>query len=410
MERPTLTRGVTLQQLDHQGLPAYRLVSPAGREWLVRPLLYHVAVHADGTRTPAELARLAAEAMHSPVTTEAAEKVIRWLAAHGLIEGVAASEMPEPPLGRGFGQARLPLFSGPALAAAATRLTFLFRRRWVVPLLLLSAAVRLAPYGAIRHMGLLELIHNPWSVVTPMQVAVLGSLAFAVGLLHELGHASAAHAVRMHAREIGVGLHIIYPICYTKVDNIWAGSRQQRFVISAGGIYFQFLAGTLMWGFYLLKPSIPAALLALGNDLSVAYNFQPFLRFDGYWMLSHLFGIVNLARRGWGQLVEWITLGRVCDSFLRAYGPVQRLVVAAYGLANAAFIAAFTWGLIRWSGLLLNTLPRNVARAMTEGFTGEDAGALFQAVIWSVLMVNVGRRLYRWLRPMLRRQVARHVA
>mgnify|MGYP000922519314 CR=1 FL=1 len=411
MERPALAKGVTLHQLDHHGSPTFRLVGPAGQQWQVRPLLYHVAVHADGTRTVADLARLATESMGSPVRTEDAALVVRWLADRGLIEGIAAAGKPEPAPGHPFGQVRRRLFSGPALTAAATGMAFLFRPRWVVLLLLLSLAVRLPPYATIHGLGILQLITtNPWSAITPTHVAVLGSIMLAVALLHELGHAAAARAVRMNVREIGIGLNVIYPICYTRIDDIWAGTRQQRFAVSAGGIYFQFLAGSLMWSYYLIRPDIPWALLALVNDLTILSNFQPFLRFDGYWMLSHLFGIVNLARRGWGQVLEWITLGRVRDDFLRTYGPVQRLVVAVYGVANAAFVAAFSWGLIRWSGLLLRMLPGELLRTLTEGPTAERAWILAQGVIWSVLVLNVGRRLYGWLAPLLRRQVARHVA
>jgi len=393
MERPALARGVTLGPLDHRGLPAYRLVSPAGREWQVRPLLYHVAVHADGTRTPAELARLASGAMGSPVTAEAAEAAVCWLAARGLIEGTAAPETPEP--APGFAQIRLPLFRGPALAAAATGLRFLFRPRWAAALLLLSVAVRLVPYEAIPQMGLLRLVRDPWGAFTPGQAAALGAIVLAAGLVHELGHAAAAHAAGLRAGEIGVGLNLIYPVYYTKIDHVWAGSRRQRLVISAGGVYFQLLAGGLLWTYYLSDPGIAAALPALPNDLAVLANLQPFLRFDGYWMLSHLCGIVNLAGRGWGQLIEWATLGRVRDGFLRAYGPLQRLVIAAYGTTNAAFMAMLAWGLIRWSGFLLPALSRELWLAVTAGLNPERLWVMAQGGIWLVLIINTGRRFRR---------------
>lgn len=410
MERPALAQGVILQQLDQQGLPAFLLAGPAGREWQVHPLIYHIAANADGTRTPAELARLAAEATGSPVTAEAAGRVIRWLAERGLIAGEAPVESPEPAVGNGLGQVRLRLFSGPGLAAAAAGLAFLFRPRWVALLLLLSAAVRLAPYAAFRRTGLLALAADPWSVLAPGQLAALAAILLAAGLLHELGHAAAARAAGLAVREVGAGLNVVFPVFYTKVDNIWTASRRQRFVIASGGIYFQFLTGSLLWGHYLLNPGTPAALLALLSDVATFSNLQPFLRFDGYWMLSHLFGIVNLARRGWGQLAEWATLGRVRDAFLPAYGPVQRLVIAAYGLGNALFLAAFTWGLIRWSGFLAGALPRELLLAATGGLTREHAWVVLQGAAWAVLVLSAGRRLYRWLGPLLRRGAARQAA
>lgn len=410
VERPALVAGVVLQRLDHQGSPTYRLVSPVGKEWQAQPILYHVAVHADGRKNLPDLARIASEAVGTTVSTETVRVVIGWLAARGLIQGIDGKEIPPSLLGGNFAQVRFRMLAGPLLTQIATSLRFLFGQRWVAFLLLLSFGIRVMPYVEVYRNDFMQLVFNPWSAVTPAEVVILGSITLLVGVIHELGHAAAARSVHMTVREIGAGLHIIYPVFYTRVDNVWAGDRQQRFTIAAGGIHFQFLVGSLMWTYYIMSPSVGVALLALFNDLSVLYNFQPFLRFDGYWMISHISGVVNLARRGWGQLIEWITLGRFQDSFLHSYGPLQRVVIGIYGIGNFCFIILFVAGLVRWSVYLLSVLPQDLWLIASGGLTAGRISALPQGVVWGILVFNIGRRLRDWLAPLIRRQVARHVA
>src|SRR5690606_39280851 len=46
--------------------------------------------------------------------------------------------------------------------------------------------------------------------------------------------------------------------------------------------------------------------VVLANVISMLHSLNPFLRFDGYWVYSDAFGIVNLRREAWGFLAQWL--------------------------------------------------------------------------------------------------------
>ena len=58
-------------------------------------------------------------------------------------------------------------------------------------------------------------------------------------LVHELGHASAAHRYKVCPKSIGFGWYIFFPVLYTDVTSAWLANRTQRVIIDIGGFYFQ---------------------------------------------------------------------------------------------------------------------------------------------------------------------------
>jgi putative peptide zinc metalloprotease protein len=92
------------------------------------------------------------------------------------------------------------------------------------------------------------------------------------------------------------------PRLYTDLTDAWQLNRMQRFFTAAAGIIFELIVGgiaILLWSnttpgvlhsicFYLFTISIINTLIFNGN---------PFMRFDGYYMLSDLLGIKNLQQK-----------------------------------------------------------------------------------------------------------------
>ena len=133
---------------------------------------------------------------------------------------------------------------------------------------------------------------------------------FLAKVLHELGHAFAAKLNGCRVPTMGVAFLILWPVLYTDVTDAWRlKSRRERLRIGAAGIGVELmLAGwaTLAWSFLPDGPLRSACFLLATVTwlLTLAINLNPFLRFDGYYLLSDWLGVQNMQERGFA-LGRW---------------------------------------------------------------------------------------------------------
>ncbi|MEC5384080.1 HlyD family efflux transporter periplasmic adaptor subunit [Uliginosibacterium sp. H3] len=135
-----------------------------------------------------------------------------------------------------------------------------------------------------------------------------GLLSFAAALvvaktLHELAHALVATRYGLRVAHMGVAFVVLWPMLYTDTGESWKlRSARQRLAIASAGILCELtLAGlsTLGWGLAEEGP-LRNALLYLATTswvLSLALNASPFMRFDGYFIVSDLLDFPNLHER-----------------------------------------------------------------------------------------------------------------
>ena len=121
--------------------------------------------------------------------------------------------------------------------------------------------------------------------------------------LHELGHALTATRYGVRVTHMGVAFLVLFPMLYTDTGESWKlADRRQRLAIASSGILFECgLAGlaTLAWSLT-SDADLRAILFFLSTTawfLSLVLNASPFLRFDGYFILSDLLDLPNLHER-----------------------------------------------------------------------------------------------------------------
>ena len=121
-------------------------------------------------------------------------------------------------------------------------------------------------------------------------------------LLHEAAHSVAAVHFNCRVRGIGLGFMLFVPRLYTDTTDSWRLPRKKRLLIDAAGIIVELLCGgiaALLWFnlapgavrstmFYIFTVSTLSTLLVNGN---------PFIRYDGYYILSDLLHIENMMNR-----------------------------------------------------------------------------------------------------------------
>lgn len=154
--------------------------------------------------------------------------------------------------------------------------------------------------------------HGVMDILTPSGIAGF-LLALAISkIFHELGHALVATHYGVRVAHMGVALIVLWPMLYTDTSESWKlRSARQRLAISCAGIAVELaLAGlsTLAWALLDDGPLRQAMLYlaTTGWILSLALNASPFMRFDGYFILSDLSDFPNLHERSGATARAWL--------------------------------------------------------------------------------------------------------
>lgn len=148
------------------------------------------------------------------------------------------------------------------------------------------------------------------------QLTIAGFLSYGVALmctkfLHEFGHAITATRYDVRVGHMGIALLVMFPMPYTDTSESWKlTDNKQRLHIAAAGIITELcIAGiaTLAWS---LSPdgAVKSALFFLATSswlLTLAVNASPFMRFDGYFILSDLLDFPNLHERAGNLAKTW---------------------------------------------------------------------------------------------------------
>ena len=137
-----------------------------------------------------------------------------------------------------------------------------------------------------------------------------------VKFLHELGHAYTAKRFGCRVPTMGVAFLVMFPVAYTDVNEVWKlPEKRQRIAVSGAGIITELVIAawaTLAWA---LLPDgsfkNAAFLLATTTWVStIMINGSPFMRFDGYFLLSDWLNMPNLHARTFAlarwRLREWL--------------------------------------------------------------------------------------------------------
>lgn len=147
-------------------------------------------------------------------------------------------------------------------------------------------------------------------------LAAYAGLLVLVKLLHELGHAFTARRFGCRVPTMGVAFLVLWPVAYTDVNETWKlRSRKRRLAVGAAGVATELAIAawaTLTWA---LLPdgtlrSAAFMLAAVTWISTVVVNASPFMRFDGYFLLSDGLDIPNLHERAFAlarwRIREWL--------------------------------------------------------------------------------------------------------
>lgn len=201
-----------------------------------------------------------------------------------------------------------------------------------------------------------------WSLISSGGIAVvqqenwlwLSATWLLLRLVHELAHGVVCRRYGGNVREAGILWLLFVPLPYVDVSSAWRfDSRWKRMAVSAAGMYAElFIAAlaALLWA----RVDDPAVrqhafnVMVSGSVVTLLFNCNPLMKFDGYYILIDWLAMPNLATHGQQQLR---TLGR--RFFFGVLWSTQHNRSDRPALVLLYGIAAFVWRILVCVGIVL---------------------------------------------------------
>ena len=182
----------------------------------------------------------------------------------------------------------------------------------------------------------------------------LGLTWLTLKIVHELAHGIACQKFGGHVREAGVMLIVFIPLPYIDVTSSWRfGSKYQRMLVSSAGMMAELALAAMaaiIWSQTepgLLNQNAYNIVFSAGL-ITLIFNANPLMRFDGYYILADYLELPNLSMHGQQALK---TLARRWGLGLKGtpieYPEGRKKTILIYG------IAAFLWRILICVGLVL---------------------------------------------------------
>src|SRR5215467_3702314 len=293
---PRLAAGVELLG-EYQGSgyrqPPSLVRRPDGQVIQMSPLLYRVTCRIDGSRDPAAIAELVSEDLGRSLT---ADQVRHLLTAKLLPLGIVAADGAPavPPKANPLLalRARGTLLPERAANAAGVLLGPLFRGPLVVAVV---ASVLAVDYWLfVAHGlggGLQQVLRDPVDLIIVLGLSVVSAM------FHECGHATGCRYGGARPGVVGVGIYLVWPSFFTNVTDSYRLGRAGRLRTDLGGLYFNLIFILALAGIYQATSAEILLLVIAITHLEMLEQLLPFVRFDGYFILSDLAGVPDLFAR-----------------------------------------------------------------------------------------------------------------
>jgi putative peptide zinc metalloprotease protein len=199
-------------------------------------------------------------------------------------------------------------------------------------------------YG-INHFPRLISGTNYWVVISLLYMSLL---------FHELGHIAACARCGIKHGEIGFGFYFIFPVVYADITKIWTAKKQERIIANLAGIFAEIIYCCLLFISFLITDDL-AFWVAFASVFSKALlELNPFVRYDGYWILSDLTNTPNLLAKA-NRLVSLTQLKKFI--FDRKSASKSDYWLFLYGSINMFFFFGYFCYMISFYGVKILNFP-----------------------------------------------------
>lgn len=215
---------------------------------------------------------------------------------------------------------------------------------------------------------------------------VLWLLLIGLKLLHESGHAWACKHFGGDVPEMGAFFILGTPCAYVDATASWGfPSRTRRIVVALAGMYFESLAmvvAILVWlatGPGVVNSAAQYAVV-MSTVVTIGFNANPLMRYDGYYVASDLLNIPNLRQESQNELSVWIKWVLFGVPLPAAENGRKRSLLLWFGLASRVYMTVVLFG-IAW--LIATCIP--------------VVGPFLAATIVGSVAISAGRKTVAYL-------------
>lgn len=176
-------------------------------------------------------------------------------------------------------------------------------------------------------------------------------------VIHEFGHGLSCRHFGIPVRGAGLLLVFFAPVPFVDVSSSWRlASRFRRMVIAAAGMYLELMiafAALVLWNptSHDIFDRLCVDVVVLAGFTTVAFNANPLMRFDGYYILADALKIPNLSSESRQYLSNvtrfWF---RGLDVMNVNGGRFKRCLVKSYAFAS------FFWRCLTFVGIAVSLI------------------------------------------------------
>ncbi|AZQ59888.1 peptidase, M50 family protein [Maribacter sp. MJ134] len=334
--------------------------------------VYNLLCQVDGKKTLNELSQSFFDSFGEKINVVTIHDLLyEKLSMYGILEGMTEKikgyEKPS------YLNLSFIIFPEKIVHKLTSKLHFLFERKYVILILCLSTAI--ISSLLFFNYSLFESFNLQNSMIYFFSV-MASSVTF-----HELGHATAASYYGAKHGGIGGGFYLFTPVYYADVTDIWRLSKRQRIIVNISGMYFELVFCSILCLIAFLLGNNILLLVAITVCLYTLFNLNPFLRSDGYWVLSDLTNKPNLFFHSANKvkdIFKFIFLRK------RIQWKVKDVFLFAYGSVSFVFIGLFLYYVLIENPNSLLDFPKNAYNFLRSLF---DPSSEFSLIKYGELIV-----------------------
>ncbi len=318
--RPRLRRDLLIKLLTYDEHPWYLIEDPLrGKYYRIGAVEYVFLSALDGRTLAEVIAVTASQCGPSAFSEDEATSLCRWLIDADLIETDASRSFArlvecsnqQSKLSRRAWlnplMLKIPLFDPQPLVGRMSDLL-----GWLISLPMLTVWCVVCGAAGLTFLSEFERFHATVShVIDPNNWLWLCITWIGLKCIHESAHALACQRFGGRVRECGVLFLLFIPMPYVDVSSSWRFSEKwERIVTAAAGMLAEFFIAALAIFIWTNSTSPIVQQHAMNVIISATlvtmfFNANPLMRFDGYYILTDWLELPNLATRARAEMRGW---------------------------------------------------------------------------------------------------------
>ena len=226
------------------------------------------------------------------------------------------------------------------------------------------------------------------TILVTKNLAGLWILLVSLKVIHEFGHAYVCKLYGGKVPEMGAYFICFTPCAYVDASASWGfPSKRERIAVCLGGMYVEsIVAGIALLVWNATGPSVLHSFahqtVTLASVVTIGFNINPLMRYDGYYVLSDAVEIPNLRERSATQVhsvfKRWL-LGIRSDVLPFSLG--GRTLLFVYGLCSSVWKVFLVAGIC--AGVAMKFFILGVIMAAVYGFSVLwGTGSKFVTYLW----------------------------